>query len=115
MRVAGDHVHAAEAEALARQWAETGRALVGATDAEARANDLHRRALEAEAQVAKTRELVEEVIARTGRLRAQIDASEHERGTGRAAVELHDGEGASPKGRRPEAKRPAPVGDGGAP
>ncbi len=115
MRVAGDLVHAAEAEALALQWGETGRALVRATEAEARANDLHRRAVEAEAQVAKTRELVEEVIARTGRLRAQIDASDRERGTGRTAVELHDGERAAPKSGRPEAKRPAPVADGGAP
>jgi hypothetical protein len=115
MRVAGDPVHAAEAEALALQWAETGRALVRATEAEARANDLHRKAVEAEAQVAKTRELVEEVIARTGRLRAQIDASDHERGTARAAVELHDGERGAPKSRRPEPKRPAPMADGGAP
>jgi len=114
MRVAGDAAHAAAAEALAGQWVETARALVRAADIETQANELHRKALAADGQVAKTRELVEEVIARTGRLRAQIAAAEHDPGPGKTAVETHAGDRAATKGHRP-APSPASAPDGGAP
>jgi hypothetical protein len=114
MRVARDDPHATEAESVARQWAETARELVRAADSETRANEIRKKALETETQVAKTRELVEEVIARTGRLRAQIQAAQRAEGPPRMAVEVHDGE-------RAPAKRPATpparaaMSDGGAP
>ncbi len=100
MRAAGDEAHASEADALARQWAETGRELLRAATAEARANELRKRALDTQTQVAKTREIVEEIIARTGRLRAQIEAAQEDGGASRVAVEVHDGE-------RPAATPPA--------
>ncbi len=115
MRSAGDEVRASEAEALARQWAETGRDVLRAVQAEARANDLRKKALETEAQVAKTREVVEEVIARTGRLRAQIEATERDGGSGQVAVELHDSERAAGKRTGAAQGRPSAVVDGGAP
>lgn len=110
MRVAGDDAHGVQAEALARQWAETARALVRAADAETQATELRRKALEAESQVAKTRELVEEVIARTGRLRAQIDAAEHEQSAAKTAVEIHDRGGPAQKtrGTAPTGATPSP-------
>jgi|HubBroStandDraft_1064217.scaffolds.fasta_scaffold128070_2 hypothetical protein len=115
MRAAGDELHASEADALARQWAETGREILRAVQTEAKATELRKRALETEAEVAKTREIVEEVIARTGRLRAQIESAERDGGAARVAVEVHDGD-------RPSSKRQAntkgaaqPAVDGGAP
>jgi hypothetical protein len=118
MRVAGDEARASEADALARQWAETGRDLLRASETETRANDLRKKALEAEAQVAKTREIVEDLIARTGRLRAQIAVTELDGGAPRTAVEVHDGQRAPSKrlARAEERTKESPVavGDGGA-
>jgi hypothetical protein len=108
MRVAGDGPHAAQAEALARQWAETGRTRIRAAVAEEHALDVRRKALDTEGQVAKTREIVEEIIARTGRLRAQIaverDAGPH----ARIAVEVHDAE-------RDPSRQALDAADGGTP
>ena len=117
LRAVGDPVHARLAEGLGRQWAETGRDLGRAADAEAQALDLRRKAQDNQAQIIKTRALVEEVIARTGRLRAEIDAIERDGGAPRTAVELHDREGAS---KRPtgSSSPPAPGrggSDGGPP
>jgi hypothetical protein len=115
MRAAGDEAHASEADALARQWAETGRELLRAANAEARANELRKKALDTQAQVAKTREIVEEVIARTGRLRAQIAAAQEDGGASRVAVEVHDDDrSAAARPARAQAS-PAPSVDAGAP
>ena len=86
MRAAGDEAHAGEADALARQWAETGLELLRAAKAETRANELRKKALETQAEVAKTREIVEDVIARTGRLRAQIEAGRQDVPASRLAM-----------------------------
>jgi hypothetical protein len=115
MRAAGDEAHASEADALARQWAETGRALLRAAIAEGRANELRKKALDTQAQVAKTREIVEEVIARTGRLRAQIAATEEDGGAPRVAVEVHDDDRAAPTRPARGQASPAPSVDAGAP
>lgn len=115
MRAATDEAHASEADALARQWAETGRELLRAAIAEGRANELRKKALDTQAQVAKTREIVEEVIARTGRLRAQIAATEADGGAARVALEVHDDErAAAPRSARGQASPTPPV-DAGAP
>jgi hypothetical protein len=115
MRVAGDESRANEADALARQWAETGRDLLRASDAETRANDIRKKALETEAQVAKTREIVEDLIARTGRLRAQIAVTQQDGGAPRTAVEVHDGERApsKPPARAQDRVQESAIGDGG--
>jgi len=105
LRGAGDEAHAKTADGLAREWAETGRDLVRAAEAESAAADLRRKAMNEQAQVGRARALVEEGIARVGRLRAQIDeangASADKASTGnnkadkadkkRTAVEVHDG------------------------
>jgi hypothetical protein len=101
LRRAGDEAHARTADGLAREWAETGRDLVRATEAESTAADLRRKAMNEEAQVGRARALVEEGIARVGRLRAQIDeangASTDKTSAGynnadnkKRAVEVHD-------------------------
>src|SRR5215467_12093053 len=78
MRNAGDEAHARIADGLARQWAEAARDLVRAADAENHASDARRDALDAGAQAERERALLEEALARAGRLRAQIGEAERE-------------------------------------
>jgi hypothetical protein len=91
LRSAGDEAHAKAADGLAREWAETARDLARAADAEATAAELRRRAVEAQAHLERTRAMVEEGIARVGRLKAELDEAAHS-GSTRTAVETHDGE-----------------------
>jgi hypothetical protein len=67
-----DDVHARDAEALALEWAAMGRDLVIASDAEDRAAQVRRKATDRQVQLDRTRALVEETVARLGRLRAEI-------------------------------------------
>lgn len=98
LRTAGDEAHALTADALAREWAETARDLARAADAEAKAADLRHEAMDAQAQLERSRALVEEGIARVGRLRAEIEEAERQ---DRTAVEVHAGD-------EPSAARPKP-------
>jgi hypothetical protein len=103
LRVAGDEAHAKAADGLALEWAETARDVVRAVDAEAAAADLRHKALDAQAQLERSRALVEEAIASVGRLQAELDQASAHTGLGheRAAVEVHDGEPpATPAGRK---------------
>jgi hypothetical protein len=88
LRGAGDEVHAREADALAREWAETGRDLVRAAVAEQAATDLLRKAVEGQARVERARALVEESIARVGRLTAQLE--EAGKSKDHASLEPHE-------------------------
>jgi hypothetical protein len=99
-RALGDEVHARAADGLAREWAETSRDIARAADAEAKAADVRRRALEEQTQLERTRALIDEGIARIGRLKAELDEAQHTAATDakpgaksdRRAVEVHDGE-----------------------
>ncbi len=116
MRAAGDEAHAKAADGLALEYAQTGRDLAKAVDAEQSAAELRRKAVDAQAQLERSRALVEEALARVGRLQAELD---HEQATPhepRVAVETHDGEAASkdPKKKEPSKKKkgaaaPAPA------
>jgi hypothetical protein len=77
LRGAGDETHAKAADGLAREWAETARDLGRAADAEQQAAEVRRKAVEAQAQLERSRALVEEAIARAGRLRAELEAVSH--------------------------------------
>ena len=96
MRAAGDEAHARLADGLALEWAETARDVVKAVDAEAAAADLRHKALDAQAQLERSRALVEEAIASIGRLQAELDqatsSSTGHAGHDHVAVEVHDGE-----------------------
>jgi hypothetical protein len=88
-----DEKHAAQADGLAREWAETARDLVRAVDAEKTAADTRRKAMDAQAQLERTRALVEEGIARVGRLKAAITEAERAPESGRRqAIEVHEGQ-----------------------
>jgi len=75
LRGAGDEAHARAAAGLAREWAETARDLARAADAEQTGAELRRKAVDAQARVERSSALVEEAIARAGRLRAELEVS----------------------------------------
>jgi hypothetical protein len=75
LRAAGDPSHAKIADGLAQEWAETARDAALAAAAERLADDRKRQALQAQAQLQRTKALVEESIARLGRLRAALEAA----------------------------------------
>jgi hypothetical protein len=81
---------------LAREWAETARDVGRAVDAEARAVERRRSAVESQAQLERTRALVEEGIAHVGRLRSELDKVQTSGKGPRTAVEVHDGQRAKP-------------------
>jgi len=121
LRAAGDEAHAKAADGLALEWAQTGRDLARAADAEATATELRRKAVDAQAQLERTRAQVEEGIAHVGRLRTQLQEAEKAGKVDRAAVEMHEGDappprkkGAGKKGPPADGKKPAKA-TGGAP
>jgi hypothetical protein len=103
MRAAGDESHARIAEGLAREQAETARDLARAADAEKKATDARQAATDAGAQLEREQALLEEAIARAGRLRAELEAADREaKGSPmREAIESHDDDKTPPKKRKP--------------
>jgi chromosome segregation ATPase len=97
LRGSGDEAHAKAADGLAREWAETARDLSRAADAETKAADLRRKAVDAQARLERARALVEDGIARIGRLRAELDEAGRASPKDRTAVEEHDGDRAARK------------------
>lgn len=95
-RAAYDEKRARAADGAAREWAETARDVLRAVDAETKAGDVRKRALDAQAQVDRTRALVDEDTARIGRLKAQLANAVKDAKTnpdpGRRAVEVHQGD-----------------------
>lgn len=78
LRAAGDEPRAKLAEGLARTWAEAARDLLKAVDVEDRAQAARRGATDAGATAERERALLEEGVAQSGRLRAQLEAAERE-------------------------------------
>lgn len=72
-RAAGDESHARIADGLASEEAEAALDLVKAIDAERAADEARRGAIDAGVVGERERALLEEGIARNGRLRAEID------------------------------------------
>jgi chromosome segregation ATPase len=82
-RAAADHLHGAELEALAREWAETGSDLVRAAAAEKKLAETQRELSETETRLIRARALLEESVARQGRAKQKLGQLEAERaGTG---------------------------------
>lgn len=78
LRASGDEPHARLADGLARTWAEAARDVIRAVEVEERAQAARRGATDAGAMAERERALLEEGIAQTGRLEAQLDAAERE-------------------------------------
>jgi hypothetical protein len=123
LRAAGDEGHARLADGLAREEAETARDLARAIDAERAADDARRGAIDAGVTGERERALLEEGIARNGRLRAQIDElgkPRTEAKTSRtaasdagAAAPAPDAPGAPAPSAPSTHSKPAPHADGG--
>jgi len=75
-RVAGDHAHGARLEGVGREWAETGRDLVRAAEAERQAQELYSKAAALETKVVRGRALLEETMARRERAREKLEQLE---------------------------------------
>jgi hypothetical protein len=116
LRASGDEPHARLAEGLAKTWAEAARDILRAVDVEEKAQAARRAATDAGIVAERERALLEEGIAQSGRLKAQLETTERESKeqparTSAAANDVTDGGAARPKA--PKAPPPA-VRDGGA-
>lgn len=109
MRSAGDEAHARLADEAARTWTDAAREVLRAAEIEERAAASRRAASDAGARADRERALLEEAVAQSGRLRAQLEALERESKEQPAKT--------SKAGAKPEPPRPAPTParDGGAP
>jgi hypothetical protein len=117
LRASGDEPHARLAEGLAKTWAEAARDVLRAVDIEEKAQAARRAATDAGIVAERERALLEEGIAQSGRLRAQLESTEREskeqpaRTSAAANADVADGGAARPKA--PKATPPA-TRDGGA-
>lgn len=96
---AGDHRHAAELEALARELSETGQDLIRAVRVEQEVRKVVAKAASAETRAIRTQALVEQAAARRGRAALELAALEAER----------DGATPAPAKATPERVHPVPV------
>ena len=78
LRAVGDVPRAELAEDLALEWALTARETVKAVETEREADDFGVQAVEATTKAERTRTLLEEAIARRGKLQAKIDELDSE-------------------------------------
>lgn len=83
MRAAGDETRARLADALARDWADAARDAAEAAVVETRAAAARRGAMDAGAAAEKEQALLEEGVARVGRLEAQLVDGGARRGAGK--------------------------------
>jgi hypothetical protein len=81
LRSAGDVARAEIAEDLALEWAETAVALVSAVEDERTADEQGKLAIAAVTKADRARQLLEEAIARRGRLQATLDQLDQELAT----------------------------------
>ena len=78
LRSLGDAPRAELAEDVALEWAETARDLVAAVEDERTADEQGKAAVAMTTKAERARQLLEEAIARRGRLQAELDALEKE-------------------------------------
>lgn len=115
LRAAGDEAHAKLADGLARTWAEAARDVIRAVAVEEKARAARLAATDAGVVAERERALLEEGIAQSGRLRAQLesverDAKEQPARTSGVANADTDGGAVKPKAAPP----PGASRDGGA-
>jgi hypothetical protein len=99
MRNAGNAEHARLAEGLALEWAGVARDRAKMAAAEKEARAVERKAIDEAAHVERERALLEEAIARSGRLRAELAVLKAQRAAGK-------GEGRAVTSGAAEAKSP---------
>jgi hypothetical protein len=118
LRSAGAEPHAILADGLARTWAEAARDVIRAVDVEEKARTTRLAATDAGVIAERERALLEEGIAQSGRLRAQLESVEREAKeqparTSAAANTDADGGAGKPRPKAPTTPT-TPTTDGGA-
>lgn len=78
-RAAGDHVHGARLEALAREWAETATDLVRAATVEQKLASVQKQLTDTETRLVRARALIEETVARRGRAKDKVEELERKK------------------------------------
>ncbi len=116
LRASGDETHARLADAAARSWAEAARDVLRAAEVEEKAANARRAATDAGAVADRERALLEEGIAQSGRLRAQLEAASREAKEQPARTSTQANAPDAGAKSAPPAKKPpqAPSADGGA-
>ncbi|MBX3206636.1 MAG: hypothetical protein KF764_16300 [Labilithrix sp.] len=107
LRSSGDEAHARLADSLARTWAEAARDVARAAAVEQSAAAHRRSATDAGVLADRERALLEEAIAQSGRLRAQLDSAQRDAKEQPARTSTT---AASDAGARAPAKAPAAAG-----
>jgi hypothetical protein len=106
MRAAGDESHARLADSLARAWAEVARDVTRAAEVEARAAAMHLDAADAGTVAERERALLEEAVAESGRLRAQLETAD---GGGKQAPTRTSTAAREPTAPHAQPPKPAPA------
>lgn len=104
LRAGGDVAHADLADELALEWAQTAMDAVNAVEEERAADQQGKLALEAASKAERARQLLEEAIARRGRLQAALDVLEKE--LAEKAVDGGPSDTKGPKAPPPKKKTP---------
>jgi colicin import membrane protein len=120
MRVAGDEAHARLAEGLALEWAEAARDLARTVEVETQTRARETAAMEAKARVEREQALLEDAIARSGRLKVELATATAKGGPGGAKKDRTSTVSASPAKTLPKAPgkskaSPPPAADADAP
>lgn len=119
LRSSGDEAHARLADGLAKTWAEAARDVVRAVDIEEKAQASRRAATDAGVLAERERALLEEGIAQSGRVRAQLETVEREskeQPARTSAAANADTDGGAPRPKGPKtAPNAAATGNGPAP
>jgi len=115
LRAGGDESHARLADRLARTWAEAARDVVRAAVVEESAAAARRGATDAGTLADRERALLEEAIAQSGRLRAQLDSVERDGKEQPARTSSAAADAGAAGASAPRKTPPASANDGGAP
>lgn len=114
LRTKGDEKHALLADGVARSWAEAARDAVKAAAIEETATRARTDATDAGLVADRERALLEEAVAQSGRLRAQLEGAKEKETPARTSAQANSDAGAKPAPKT--APKTAPVKlDGGAP
>lgn len=111
LRAGGDEPRARLADGLARTWAESARDLLKAAEAEQKAELARMAANDAGREADRERALLEEAIAQSGRLRAQLEQGRTMNQPAKTSAAANDADGGAGKAKPPASKVLAPRSD----
>ncbi|MFO0740855.1 MAG: hypothetical protein U0270_33470 [Labilithrix sp.] len=114
LRTKGDEKHALLADGVARSWAEAARDAVKAAAIEETATRARTDATDAGLVADRERALLEEAVAQSGRLRAQLEGAKEKEAPARTSAQANSDAGAKPAPKTAPKAAPLKL-DGGAP